>query len=73
MPEETALSSASGHEGSLSLMPLFVLFQSAASSDGGEYIFFNYALKRFILTNKWKTLLYIYKTIKTFNSFRLTN
>lgn len=45
MPEETLLSapssvsclSAGGHEGSLSLMSLFVLFQSAASSDGGEY------------------------------------
>ena len=28
---------AGGHEGSFSLMSLFVLFQSAASSDGGEY------------------------------------
>lgn len=45
MPEETLLSAPSsvsclntgGHEGSLSLMSLFVLFQSAASSDGGEY------------------------------------
>lgn len=45
MPEETVLSAPSsvsglntgGHEGSLSLMSLFVLFQSAASSDGGEY------------------------------------
>lgn len=27
---------AGGHEGSLSLMSLFVFFQSAASSDGGE-------------------------------------
>lgn len=45
MPEEPLLSaqasvsalSPGGHEGSLSLMSLFVLFQSAASSDGGEY------------------------------------
>lgn len=29
--------STGGHEGSLSLMSLFVFFQSAASSDGGEY------------------------------------
>lgn len=28
---------AGGHEGSFSLMSLFVFFQSAASSDGGEY------------------------------------
>lgn len=40
MPEEAQRSSSSsvpGHEGSLSLMSLFVFFQSAASSDGGEY------------------------------------
>lgn len=48
MPEETSppdqarvsFLSTAGHEGSLSFMSLFVLFQSAASSDGGEYIFF---------------------------------
>lgn len=53
MPEETLLSaqpsvscvSAGGHEGSFSLMSLFVLFQSAASSDGGEYHSFITTLK----------------------------
>lgn len=46
MPEESLLSvqasgsldlSSGGHESSPSLMSLFVFFQSAASSDGGEY------------------------------------
>lgn len=54
MPEETLLSAsvsclgAGGHEGSLSLMSLFVLFQSAASSDGGEYHSFITTLKKTI-------------------------
>lgn len=55
MPEETLLSaqppvsclSTGGHEGSFSLMSLFVLFQSAASSDGGEYHYFITTLKHY--------------------------
>lgn len=57
MPGDTLLSahssvpclSTGGHEGSLSLMSLFVLFQSAASSDGGEYNSFISALKHYAL------------------------
>lgn len=55
MPEEPLLSPAQasvsalspgGHEGSFSLMSLFVLFQSAASSDGGEYNYHYYHFTR---------------------------
>lgn len=57
MPGETLLPAQSsvsrlgpgGHEGSLSLMSLFVLFQSAASSDGGKYQSFITVFKYFSL------------------------
>lgn len=56
MPEWTVLPAqhsasrvcAGGHEGNFSLMSLFVLFQSAASSDGGKCnsFFFNESVER---------------------------